>query len=159
MDIQKILERHSPEPDNMLNILHDLQDANLQNYLPEESLRQVARYLNTTLSAVYGVVNYYTMFSTKPRGKYIIRLCQSPVCHLMGSETVLESVKKLLGVELDEPAADGLFSLELSECLGICDVAPAMMIGEDIYGHLSEANISKIISEIREKEMSANSSK
>ena len=152
MDIQKILGRHRSAMENLINILHDLQDASPQNYLPEESLREVARYLNTTLSAVYGVVNYYTMFSTKPRGKYIIRLCHSPICHMMGSETALESVKKLLGVDLNEPTADGLFSVELSECLGICDVAPSMMVDDEIYGHLSATVISKMISEIRERE-------
>ncbi len=138
--------------ENLINILHDLQEASPQNYLPQESLREVARYLNTTLSAVYGVVNYYTMFSTKPRGKYIIRLCQSPICHMMGSETALESVKKLLGVDLNEPTADGLFSVELSECLGICDVAPSMMVDDEIHGHLSPKVISKMISEIRKRE-------
>ncbi len=138
--------------ENLINILHDLQEASHQNYLPEESLREVARYLNITLSAVYGVVNYYTMFSTKPRGKYIIRLCQSPICHMMGSETALEAVKKLLGVDLNEPTSDGLFSVELSECLGICDVAPSMMVDDEIYGHLSTTVISEMISEIRERE-------
>jgi len=152
MNPQEIIKKHPPSMENLINILHDLQEASPQNYLPEESLREVARYLNTTLSAVYGVVNYYTMFSTKPRGKYIIRLCQSPICHMMGGETALESVKKLLGVDLNEPTSDGLFSVELSECLGICDVAPSMMVGDEIHGHLSAKVISKMISEIRERE-------
>ena len=149
MDIQKILKRHRPEKSSILNILHDLQDENSQNYLPEETLLEVSRYLNISLSSVYGVVEYYSMFSTNPRGRNIIRVCRSPVCHLMGSGTVLESLKNVLGTGLNEITPDGLFSVELSECLGICDVAPAMMVGEEPYGYLTESSIGRIISEIR----------
>lgn len=151
MDTEKILARYPAEMDNMLNILHDLQDAHPRNYLPEETLREVAKYLNTTLSSVYGVVNYYTMLSTIPRARHIIRLCHSPVCHLMGSGTVQEALQKQLGVGLNEPTSDGLFWVEHSECLGICDVAPAMMIDQEPYGYLTEEEIAGIISEIRDR--------
>ncbi|MGF1587354.1 MAG: NAD(P)H-dependent oxidoreductase subunit E [Bacteroidales bacterium] len=151
MDIRKILLRYSPEKTNLLNILHDIQDAHPQNYLPDEILREVAAYLNTTVSSVYGVVKYYTMFSTKPRAKYIVRVCQSPICHLMGHETVLENLRKVLKVGINEPTPDGLFYIELSECLGICDVAPAMMIGQEPYGNLTEGSIASVISELRSK--------
>ena len=149
MDTEKILARYPAEMDNMLNILHDLQEAHPRNYLPEETLRIVAGYLNTTLSSVYGVVNYYTMLSTIPRARHIIRLCHSPVCHLMGSGTVQETLEKQLGVGLNEPTRDELFWVEHSECLGICDVAPAMMIDQEPYGYLTEGGIAEIISEIR----------
>jgi NADH-quinone oxidoreductase subunit E len=153
MDIQKILLKYTPEKTNLLNILHEIQDAHPQNYLPEKALLEVAAYLNTTMSSVYGVVKYYTMLSTKPRGKYIIRLCQSPICHLMGSETVLENLQKVLGVGINEPTADGLFFIEYSECLGICDVAPAMMVGQEPYGHLTENRIASIITELRNESL------
>jgi NADH-quinone oxidoreductase subunit E len=152
MDTDEILTRHPPGMDNLLNILHEIQDAHPLNYLPEEDLKKVARYLNTTLSSVYGVVNYYTMLSTVPRGKHIIRLCHSPVCQLMGTATVREALQKHLGVGINQPTPDGLFWVELSECLGICDVAPAMMIGQESYGYLAEDDIVNIISGIRERE-------
>ncbi len=155
MDVNKIVARYPAEMDNLLNILHALQDAHPLNFLPEENLKVVARYLNTTLSSVYGVVNYYTMLSTKPRGRHIIRLCHSPVCHLMGIGSVQEYLQKHLGVALNEPTPDGMFWVELSECLGICDVAPAMTIDHEPYGYLTEDDIVKIISEIREKDRSA----
>lgn len=149
MDIQKILQRHPPEKSGILNILHELQDEHPQNYLPDEILLEVAGYLNIPLSSVYGVVEYYSMFRTRPRGRKIIRVCRSPVCHLMGSGTVLESLKKVLDCAPDEVTPDGLFSVELSECLGICDVAPAMMVDEVPYGYLTENSIRSIIAEIR----------
>jgi NADH-quinone oxidoreductase subunit E len=152
MNINEIVNRHPAKMDNILNILHDLQDAHPLNYLPEESLREVAGYLNTTLSSVYGVVKYYTMLSTVPRGRHIIRLCQSPVCQLMGMATVQEALQKQLGVGLNQATPDGLFWVELSECLGICDVAPAMTIDHEPYGFLTADEIKKIINGIRENE-------
>lgn len=152
MEIEKILSNYSPEPENLLNILHDLQDAHPQRYLPESCLKEVASYLNTTLAQVYGVVNYYTMYSTVPRGRYIIRVCQSPVCHMMGSRTITGILEQVLGTGMNETTADGLFHLEYSECLGICSIAPAMMVGEEIHGPLTEESIEKIITGIRARE-------
>jgi NADH:ubiquinone oxidoreductase subunit E len=152
MDINGIVTRYTPEMDNLLNILHDLQDAHPLNYLPGESLKEVARYLNTTMSSVYGVVNYYTMLSTTPRAKHIIRVCHSPVCHMMGAGSVQDALQKHLGVGLNEATPDKLFWVEHAECLGICDVAPAMMIGQEPYGYLTENEILRILAEIKEKE-------
>ena len=142
---------HPPGMENILNILHDLQDAHPMNYLPDHTLREVARYLNTTLSSVYGVVGYYTMLSTKPRARHIIRVCQSPVCHLMGTKTILEALQKHLDVGLSEATPDGLFWVELSECIGTCEVAPAMMIDREVYGNLTEKAVGNILSMLRER--------
>jgi len=135
----------------MLNILHALQDNNPYNYLVTDDLKAVAAYLNTTLSHVYGVATYYTMLSVKPRGKYIIRACNSPVCLMEGSLNVLEVLKDILAVNIGETTADRLFTLEVSECLGQCARAPVMMINKEIYGNLDRQAISGIIQELKEK--------
>ena len=67
--------------------------------LPEKDMKLAADYLNTTFSHVYGVATYYSMFSVKPRGKYIIRVCNSPVCNMEGSDPVLDKLKEILGIE------------------------------------------------------------
>ena len=151
MKTNEILKRFSPEHKNMLNILHAMQDNNPFNYLGNDELKAVAAYLNTTLSHVYGVATYYTMFSVKPRGKYIIRACNSPVCLMEGSLNVLEELKKLLAIDIGETTADRLFTLEMSECLGQCARAPVMMINQEIYGNLDRKMISGIIQDLKEK--------
>ena len=88
MKTAEILKQFRPEHDNMLGLLHALQDNNPDNYLDAGDLKAVAEYLNTTLGHVYGVATYYTMFSLKPRGKYIIRACNSPVCNMEGSVNI-----------------------------------------------------------------------
>lgn len=144
-----ILERYDRSPDNLLSILHDLQDANERHYLTDEDLRRTADYLGLTSSFVHGVATFYTMFSLKPRGRYIIRICQSPPCYLMGSTTMVMELMRHLGVEFGETTRDGLFTLEMSSCLGVCGVAPAMMINDEVYGNLTPDRIQIILEEKR----------
>ncbi len=149
MSHQQIIEQHKPERDNLLLILHDLQDNHPQHYLTEDALEQTARYLNLTKSAVYGVAGYYTMFSLKPRGTYLIRVCVSAVCELMKSNTVIGHLERILGITAGETTPCGRFTLEVSECLGQCQEAPSMMINREAYNNLDEHHIRKIIEALR----------
>lgn len=148
---EAILKKFDPRLDNILYILHDLQDNNPQHYLSNEDIEQCANYLNIPYSYVHGVVTFYSMFSLKPRGRYIIRLCDSPPCHLMGSESLLDYLKKKLKVGIGETTSDGVFTLELTSCLGICGVAPALMINEDMVGNLTPERVDAILEERRQK--------
>jgi NADH:ubiquinone oxidoreductase subunit E len=89
------------------------------------------------------------MFSLVPRGKYIVRICQSPPCHLLGATPIAQELMKQLGVGFHETTADGVFTLEMSSCLGICGVAPAMMINDEVYGNLTPERIAAIVAEKR----------
>lgn len=144
MERSEILKQFEPDNENMLNILHALQNNNSQNYLSEEDLRIAANYLNTTYSHIYGVATYYTMFSLKPRGKYIIRVCNSPVCNMGNSIKVIEEIKEFLSIEVGETTDDKRFTLELSECLGRCGKAPGMMINEDVIGNIDNVDFKSI---------------
>jgi NADH-quinone oxidoreductase subunit E len=149
MNPGEILERYDRSPDNLLSILHDLQDANERHYLTDENLRRTADYLGLTFSFVHGVATFYTMFSLKPRGRYIIRICQSPPCYLMGSTSMAMELMRHLGVKFGETTRDGIFTLEMSSCLGVCGVAPAMMINDEVYGNLTPDRIQIILEEKR----------
>ena len=148
---QKIFEKYSPEKENLIYILHDIQDAHPQSYVPEDAVKAVSEYLRIPVSHIYGVLTFYTMYSTTPRGRYVIRLCESPPCFLKGSEKMLKKLKKILGVKLGGTTADGLFTLELCSCLGICGNAPVMMINDDVYGDLTEKKLEQIIDDIRRR--------
>lgn len=146
---EKIFEKYSPEKENLIYILHDIQDSNPQNYVSEEAVQAVSEYLDIPVSHIYGVLTFYTMYSTKPRGKNVIRLCESPPCFLKGSENILKKLRQLLGVRIGETTEDGLFTLELCACLGVCGNAPAMMINDDVYGDLNEEKVEQIIANIK----------
>ena len=144
MDRSDVLKQFGKDDENLLNLLHSLQNNNLQNYLAKDDLKAAATHLNITFSHVYGVATYYTMFSLKPRGKNIIRLCNSPVCNMEKSSDIIEKIKKILSIDIGETTSDKRFSIELSECLGQCDIAPGMMINEDVYGDLHNVDLESI---------------
>ena len=137
--------------ENLLLILHDFQNNNPRNYLSEKDLGLVAKYLNTSYSSVFGVAGYYTMFSLKPRGTHIIRICQSPVCHMAGVSDIFSKLQNILKINIGETTPDGRFTLETSECLGQCDKAPVMAVNEAIYGSLSAKNIDVVLRKYKKK--------
>jgi len=147
MNPQEIISKHKPTQDNLLNILHDLQKNNPENYITTDAMDLVARYLNMTKSSVYGVVDYYSMLSLKPRGRYIIRICVSPVCHIKKAGGIISHLENTLGIKTSETTPDKLFTLEVAECLGQCQEAPSMMINEKVYNNLTEARIEGIIAQ------------
>ena len=92
----EILAKYKPGKENLLLILHDIQNTCPEQYISTEDIVEVAKYLNITFSSVYGVITYYSMFSLKPRGRYIIRVCNSPVCEMDNSGNILIRLKKIL---------------------------------------------------------------
>ena len=101
--------------------------------------------LNLSLSEVYGVTTFYSFLSTKPLGKNVIRICKSVPCYLQGSEMILQSIEKEIGIKPGEVTRDKKFSLELTNCIGACDQAPAMLINHDVHGNLTPRKISRIL--------------
>jgi NADH-quinone oxidoreductase subunit E len=148
---EAILKKFKPNVENLLYILHDLQNNNPQKYVSPEDIRVSADYLNVPYSYIHSVAGFYTMFSLKPRGRNIIRLCESPPCHLMGSESLLDYLKGILKVDVGGTTKDGMFTLELTSCLGVCGVAPAMMLNEEMHGNLTPERVDAILNERREE--------
>jgi NADH-quinone oxidoreductase subunit E len=149
MKREKILKQYERSGDNLLAILHDIQDASPEHYLSGEDMRAAADYLRLPYSFVHGVATFYTMYSLKPRGRHLIRVCQSPPCHLLGSSTISRELVKRLGVGFGETTPDKLFTLEMTSCLGVCGVAPAMMVDDRVYGNLTAERIAGVIEDLR----------
>lgn len=145
MKIQDILDKFEQKNDNLINILHAVQNNNQENYLSKEDLKEVAKYLNMSMSHVYGVAAYYSMFSLKPRGKYIIRVCKSPVCDMEGSRKVIDRLKEILSINIGETTPDKKFTLELSECLGLCGRAPSLMVNQDVVVGLDQIDLKSVL--------------
>jgi len=131
--------------ENVLLILHEFQNSNPQNNLSEDDLAMIAGYLNVSYSSIYGVVSYYTLFSLRPRGRHIIRVCCSPVCQMADSNAILAKLRDHLDIDIGATTSDGVFTLETTECLGQCDTAPGMSVDEQYYGNLTEGEIKRII--------------
>jgi len=152
MTIKKIIHKYGNKRENLLQILHDIQNQSLQNYISEENIKTLSEKMKIPISDIKGTASFYTMYSFVPRGKYIIRVCESPPCYLLGAQTIFEAIETKLGIKEGETTKDGLFTLEGTSCLGICGVAPAMMINDEAYGNLNEKKINEILEQIQEKE-------
>lgn len=150
-DYDAIVRQFPAEQNEMLRMFHALQDAHAQHYLPAEALAAVSAYLNVTRATVYGTASYYSLFSLKPRGHHIIRLCQSPVCAMLGSASLAEVLCRLLGVSPGETTEDGMFTLELVACLGQCAEAPALMVDDCVHSGLTAENLPGILEAYRMK--------
>jgi len=152
MKVREIVKKYKGKRENLLQILHEIQDLDAQNYISQENIFILSEIMNIPVSDITGTASFYSMFSFQPRGKYIIRVCASPPCHIMGAETIFEAISKELKINKGETTSDGLFTLEETSCLGICAVAPAIMINDTVYGYLTSERIKEIIAQIREEE-------
>ncbi len=146
--VRNIKKQALEERDMLINALHQIQNR-FGNYIPVEAAKVVAEELNVPESKVYEVLTFYTMFSTKPRGKYVIRVCVNLPCHVTGGRQIVESLKETLGIDFDQTTKDGLFTLERTSCLGLCGVAPVIMVNDEYYGDLTPKKVKEIIESLR----------
>src|SRR5208337_2631604 len=146
--IQEAIARHKAVKGGLLPALHAVQGL-CGNWLPMEALQLVSQGMDIPYPYLYGVMSFYTMFSPTPRGKYLIRMCESPPCHIWGADDLLEVLQAELGIKVGETTGDGLFTLEPTACLGVCEVSPAMQINEVVFGHLTPERLKNIIADYR----------
>lgn len=120
-------------------------------YLSGEVIRELAERVGLTELEVRNVISYYSMLTTKPRGKFNIQVCTNIACLLRGGEELLEHCKKKLGVPNKGITADGLFSLEEVECIGACSWAPAAQVNYDFHENLTPDKMDGVINEYKKK--------
>lgn len=147
--IDKIVENYNEVKTPLIYILKDVQKE--FGVLSQPVLTRVAKKTNVPLSDIYGVATFYSLFTTKEKGKYIIRCCNNAPCHVNGSKEVLDKIKEYLGIDFGETTEDKLFTLEFTSCLGICAVAPVMMINDDVYGNLTPEKAVAILKDYKVK--------
>jgi NADH-quinone oxidoreductase subunit E len=145
MKREEILSKYEPVRSNLLMILHEIQNNKPQQFISTDDIKEIAKYLKITYSQVYGVVTYYSMFSLKPRGKYVFRVCNSPICRMKGSNAIIKEFMTNLSIEIGDTTNDGLYTLETTECIGKCKSAPVMNINKDFLGSIKPEAIIDII--------------
>ena len=114
-------------------------------YIPGSQIAGTARSFGMTVSEVYGIATFYSFLSTKPLGKYVIRICQSIPCCLKSAETLMDAVGKEIGIKPGQTTSDGKFSFELTNCIGACDMAPALLLNSKVYGHLTVEKVAELL--------------
>jgi NADH-quinone oxidoreductase subunit E len=144
--MNKIGEGANPRSQEKKDLLVLLERAQSRSgYLSRETIAGLAESLGLSISEVYGVATFYSFLSIKPPGRNVIRICKSLPCYLKNAQSIIESVRKAIGIRPGQTTADGRFSFELTNCIGACDKAPAMMINNDVHVDLTHEKIAQIL--------------
>ncbi len=141
--IQKIVTPWKGRKGGTIPVLQEVQKE--FGYLPEDALMAVSREMKIPPSELYGVATFYAQFHLNPRGRHIIRVCRGTACHVRGSLTILDKIKKVLQVEENCTTEDLRFTLEPVACIGACGLAPVMMVDEDTHGRLTPDKVMEVV--------------
>jgi len=138
------------QPGGRESLILRLKEAqNKFGYVPQEVMAELAQSLGIPINEVYGVASFYSFLSVRPLGRNVIRICRSLPCYLKGAQTIIQTVEKELGIKPGETTPDGRFSFQFTNCIGLCDRAPAMMINHDAHVELTPEKIAQILQTYR----------
>lgn len=129
----------------ILEYLHEIQDK--YGFIPKSELKKLSLQVNKSPAELYETASSYAYFSFTKKPKKLIKICDSPVCHMKGSENLLKHIEKLIGIKVGEKNTK--VGLETTQCLGLCDQAPVMEINKKFYTKLTKEKIIQILKKQR----------
>jgi len=132
---------------NLLVLLERTRDV--YGYVPDQALTGLAEELGLPVVEVYAAATFYRSLPMRPLGRHVIKMCKSVPCYLKNNRPVIDAVEKELGVGPGQTSHDGLFSLQMVNCIGACDKAPAMMIDDEVFGDLTPQRVPEVLGRYR----------
>ena len=147
----EVVRRYPPEQRKSAILFALYLVQNQQGYVSRAGMRLVAQQIGCTPAEVEDVVSFYTMFYTKPVGKYVLNVCRTLSCALRGAERVTEALSEKLGIHPGETDPTGTFTLLEVECLGACDRAPVVMVNDEWHECLSPEQAPQFVEDLRTK--------
>ncbi|MBQ0101382.1 MAG: NAD(P)H-dependent oxidoreductase subunit E [Firmicutes bacterium] len=147
--ITEICERYAAERTPLMMILSDVQKE--YGYIPLDVQELISEKTGISVSEIYGVVTFYSFFSLKPKGKFVIGCCLGTACYVKGAQQVIDKFSEILGIKPGETTEDGMFTIDALRCIGACGIAPAVSINGKVYPKVSVGAVQGIIDELRAK--------
>lgn len=141
--VEAAIAHHGDTAEALVPILSEVNDK--LGYLPVDALTQISKSLRVPGSQLISTASFYRLLSTKPRGKHVIRFCESAPCHVMGGRQIWRALQETLELGPGETSADGKWTLLTTSCPGICGVGPVIMIDDDVYGNLAPERLPEIL--------------
>jgi len=145
--INAIVSEYSQQKWALIPLLQKIQ--NEVGYIPPQSIPIIARSLGLFPSQVQGVISFYTQLYTQPRGRKIVRVCRGTACHVRGGKTILKLVKQHLDIEEGETTPDMEYTLETVACIGVCALAPNIVVGDHVYGRMNPKKVEQLFKDRR----------
>jgi NADH-quinone oxidoreductase subunit E/NADP-reducing hydrogenase subunit HndA len=146
--ITEICDRYKDEETPLMMILSDIQKE--YGYIPLEVQELVSEKTGISVAEIYGVVTFYSFFSLKPKGKYVVGCCLGTACYVKGAQQVIDKFSELLGIKPGETSEDGLFTLDALRCIGACGIAPAVQINGTVYPKMSVDQVAPLINKYKD---------
>ena len=141
--LDRVIAECKEKPGSLIPLLQLTQK--MYGYLPQPALKKISQELQIPMSEVAGIVGFYSFFSTTPKGKNVVRVCQGTACYVRGGNEVLAAVKNELKVNVGETTEDRTFSLEVGRCFGACGLAPVIMVNDEVIQRVKPSKIGEIL--------------
>ena len=145
--ITEICDRYANETTPLMMILSDIQTE--YGYIPVEVQELVSEKTGISVAEIYGVVTFYSFFSLKPKGKYVIGCCLGTACYVKGAQQIIDKFSELLGIAPGGTSEDGLFTLDALRCIGACGIAPAVTINGKVYPKMQVSDVPGVVAEYK----------
>ena len=149
LKLDEICISHDDNITNLLPILQRAQELSEYNYISQDVASYIASRLKVPFASVASVISFYASISDKPRGKNIIQICKSTSCMINDYQSIKDILERELEISVGETTKDKAFSLEYTECIGACDISPAIRINKDVFGQLTESKLRNLLDEYR----------
>ena len=130
--IDEIVAKHKDEKGPIKLMLHEIQ--NELGYIPFEAMEKMSEALDEPIAKIYGVVTFYSQFTTEPKGKHVISVCLGTACYVNGSQTILDLLVEMTGAPVNGTSQDGVFSIDATRCVGACGLAPVVSVDGTVFG-------------------------
>ena len=144
-ELQRFIDSIPDRRGALIAVLHKAQ--NLYGYLSDDVILYISQALDIPSSKVYGVISFYSYFTTTERGKYVVNVCLGTACFVRGADAIMKEFEKELKIKAGETTEDMKFTLEGLRCIGACGLAPVVMINEKVYGRVEVNQVKQIIAE------------
>ena len=145
-DIKKILDKYENKRSAILPILKIIQED--YGYISEDAIEELSEILDIKKGEIMEVISFYTMLKTSPEGKYHIQVCKNVVCYMNGGKELIDYLETEYSVKPGGFSKDKKFSLSLVECIGQCEIAPAVQINDEFYGNMTPKKLKKLLSSL-----------
>ncbi|OGO00975.1 MAG: NADH dehydrogenase [Chloroflexi bacterium RBG_13_52_12] len=140
--IERIIAEYRGKRWALIPLVQEIQEK--VGYIPPEIIPQIAGALNLFPSQVQAVITFYAQLYTKPRGKNIVRVCRGTACHVRGGNSILKLVRQHLGIEEGQTSEDMEYTLETVACIGVCALAPNLMVNKDTHGNMNPKKVARL---------------
>jgi len=150
--LEAILKKYKKgDKSQLIQMLNEVQDT--FGYITKDSQKALSEFLEMPMAEIYGVITFYSRFTTEPKGKYNIAICLGTACFVKGSQSLIDRLKERLKISGGETTPDGKFSIDEVRCVGACGLAPVFMVNDEVYGNATVKMLDEVLDKLEKQDM------